>query len=56
MVMMRGKEYRMIDLKINYLCFVNWVYMLLFILYVFVWCMKYLYLDMKMLLFEDNFI
>lgn len=56
MVMMRGKEHRMIDPKINHLCLVNWVHMLLLILYAFVWCMKYLYSDMKMSSSEDNFI
>lgn len=56
MVMMRGKEHRMIDPKINHLCLVNWVHMLLLILYAFVWCMKYLYSDIKMSSSEDNFI
>lgn len=56
MVMMQGKEHRTIDPKINHLCLVNWVHMLLLILYAFVWCMKYLYSDMKMSSSEDNFI
>lgn len=56
MVMMRGKEHRMIDPKINHLCLVNWVHMPLLILYAFVWCMQYLYSDIKMSSSEDNFI
>lgn len=56
MVMMQGKEHRTIDPKINHLCLVNWVHMLLLILYAFVWCMKYLYSDMTASSSEDNFI
>lgn len=56
MVMMQGKEHRTIDPKINHLCLVIWVHMLLLFLYAFVWCLKYLYSDMKMSSSEDNFI